>query len=175
MFKTMRKLRWFEKNSLNDEEYVEFMKKINRCREPFLKAQYLKIQAGWLLKNDDMEQQKIGKSLMSKLFADYPEDFFNVITGHINLGVYYSRNKQYEEALNEFEIVRCYEKKNRELEGKKLTISSYPEMRIAETIIRMKDKSKYGYAKELMRSVNTRALFLQEEKEWYERIMQELA
>jgi hypothetical protein len=77
---------WFRNKTWNKEINDLFEAKLKRSRGGFHKAQYLRIQASYLLDSVDSELQMIGVVLMERLFKDFPDEDFSVVFGREQLG-----------------------------------------------------------------------------------------
>lgn len=160
--------RWFENPYLDDGIEKKFFERLKRSRSDYNKAQYLRIQASYLMNNSDTKQQNIGLKLMNEMLELFPNDSYNVMLAHSSLGRYYRLNNRYDEAIEHFEVILNHNRS--EAKGK----YDRPEMHIAKTIIESGITEHYGYARELMQEVNPRTLFIEREKQEYRSIMREL-
>lgn len=80
---------WFRNKTWDNEIEVDFEARLKRSRGAFNKAQYLRIQASYLLSCTDKYLQKVGIKLMERLISDYPTENFSTIFGQEQLGDYY--------------------------------------------------------------------------------------
>ena len=83
---------WYRNTSWNDEIEAAFRERLNRSRQLFHKAQYLRIQGNILLSSKDISCQEVGISLMKELLNDYPDNkdvIFSKFEAYVNLGDYY--------------------------------------------------------------------------------------
>ena len=101
----MSKEDWYRNTEWNDQIESEFKARLKRSRGNSNKAQYLRIQASYLLDSSKTENQKKGIQLMERVINDYPEETFSTIRGHEQLGDYYLKNGNYKEAERHFRIV----------------------------------------------------------------------
>ncbi len=88
---------WYRNTSWNDEIEVAFRERLNRSRQLFHKAQYLRIQGNILLSSKDTSCQEVGISLMKELLNDYPDNkdvIFSKFEAYVNLGDYYYYTKE---------------------------------------------------------------------------------
>ena len=154
------KKKWFESPFWDETVENEFYKRLKRSKTSFHRAQYMRIQASHLLRNDEKNQQNKGIELINKVINEFSDDYYNVMLAHITIGSYYRRVGQYNDAIKHFEIVREY--------NTTATMRfDFPEMLIAMTIIEAGDKSNYKYGLELMKKVDPRKLFVPELKKRY--------
>ena len=86
------------------------------------------------------------------------------MTCHLILGEYYRSVLDYENAINQFEIVMNYNHSNGNYGG--LGMGS-PELSIALTILVLKHVEDYDYAKKLLNEVDSRTLFIKQHRELY--------
>ncbi|WP_010522064.1 hypothetical protein [Aquimarina agarivorans] len=77
----MSKDDWYRNTEWNDQIESEFEARLKRSRGNFNKAQYLRIQASYLLNSQETENQKKEIQLMKKVIDGYPEETFSTIHG----------------------------------------------------------------------------------------------
>ena len=80
---------WYRNTTWDDKIEADFEARLKRSRGAFNKAQYLRIQASYLLDSSDTTTQKIGVRQMERLINDFPTEEFSTIFGHEQLGDYY--------------------------------------------------------------------------------------
>lgn len=159
------KKQWYTSPYFDETIEHDFYERLKRSRNDFNKAQYIRIQANYLLNSTDVFQQGKGLELMHLLMQLFPDDKYNNMLAHLSLGNYFRIQKRYDEAIEQFEIVRTHNKS--ETKGK----YDIPEILIAMTIIEGGVKNRFDYALSLMQEVDKRKLFLPELKEVYDNIM----
>src|SRR3954470_5581164 len=102
---------WFRNTTWNEDLENEFEIRLKRSRGPFHKAQYLRIQGGYLLEHPDWAVQLVGIRLMERLISDFPEEKFSTIFAHEQLGDYYLSSSNFTKAEKYFRVVvEHYEK-----------------------------------------------------------------
>jgi hypothetical protein len=136
-------IEWFRNSEWNQEIEEIFELKLKRARGAFSKAQYLRIQASYLL--DTEKYGHVGEQLMKRLFKDYPEESFSIRFGHEQLGDYYMRTKQFDLAEQEYEeVVKYYHSDTRS------GTTGLADIKLADLILFTKQASKYEYAYKLI-------------------------
>ena len=96
---------WY-RNEVWNEEIEEFFEvKYKRARRPDCKAQYLCLQACYLLENKDAKVQNAGLRMMERLFKEHPTALSEHINAWCNMGEYYMRVKDYSSAEIYFQKV----------------------------------------------------------------------
>jgi len=136
-------IEWYRNTDWNKEIEDLFELKLKRARGGYSKAQYLRIQASYLLHN--LEHGQIGENLLLRLFRDFPEETFSVIFGHEQLGDYYFKTGQYDKAESEYKIViDHYHIKTRS------GTTGLADVKLADLILTTEQKDKYNYAYKLI-------------------------
>lgn len=144
------------------DELSDLSRQLNRRKGDHLKAQFLKIKASEMLRNDNKEVQKKGISLMKLMIELFPKTYFDTMTGHSILGAYYRSISEYDNAMFHFSKILDYNNSN-------VSNGKYcmPEMQIALTIIVLNRIDKYEYARTLLNSVNVKTLFVKQHMDLY--------
>ena len=104
---------WYRNTEWNEEIEAAFRERLNRSRQLFHKAQYLRIQGYYLLSSKDVVYQKIGISLMNELLNDYPDTkdvIFSKFEAYVNLGDYYYKRGELDLAYGCFKNATRYDK-----------------------------------------------------------------
>lgn len=134
---------WYRNTDWNKEIEDFFELKLKRARGGHSKAQYLRIQASYLL--DTSKHGPVGEKLLLRLFNDFPEEVFSVIFGHEQLGDYYFRTGQFDKAEIEYKIVvNYYHSKTRS------GTTGLADIKLADLILTNEEKDKYNYAYKLI-------------------------
>jgi hypothetical protein len=134
---------WFRNTDWNKEIEDFFELKLKRARGGHSKAQYLRIQAGYLL--DTKKYGQIGERLMVRLFSDFPDEKFSVIFGHEQLADYYFKTNQFDKAESEYKtVVEYYHSENRS------GTTGLADVKLADLILTTKQSDKYNYAYNLI-------------------------
>jgi hypothetical protein len=82
---------WFRNKAWTESVATDFEVRLKRSRGTYNKAQYLRIQASYLLNSADIDTQLAGIELMERLLNDYPKEEFHIVFGQEQLGDYYVR------------------------------------------------------------------------------------
>ena len=96
---------WYRNTIWNSNIENDFEARLKRSRGAFSKAQYLRIQASYLLNSSETKTQLVGIKQMERLIKDFPDEEFSTILGHEQLGDYYFNLAEYEKAEYHFGIV----------------------------------------------------------------------
>lgn len=143
----MSKDDWYRNTNWNDQIESEFEAHLKRSRGSAHKAQYLRIQASYLLDFSSAENQKKGIQLMERVINDYPEETFISMFGHEQLGDYYLKSENYWKAENHFRIVtNHYHTKTRS------GTTGLADLKLSETILISNQEEKFLEAYELSTS-----------------------
>ena len=140
----MSKDDWYRNTEWNDQIESEFEARLKRSRGNSNKAQYLRIQASYLLDSSKTENQKKGIHLMERVINDYPEETFSTIHGHEQLGDYYLKNGDYEQAEKHFRIVTDHYHSNT-----RSGTTGLADLKLSETILLSDQEDKLQEAYEL--------------------------
>lgn len=143
----MSKDDWYRNTEWNEQIESEFEARLKRSRGNFNKAQYLRIQASYLLDSQKTENQKKGIQLMERVINDYPEEIFSTIHGQEQLGDYYLKNENYKEAERHFRIVTDYYHSN-----SRSGTTGLADLKLSETILLSDQEDKLQEAYELSTS-----------------------
>ena len=133
---------WYRNKNWDNELEANFEARLKRSRGAFTKAQYLRIQASYLLDSLDKKIQLAGVNLMERLFKDYPTEEFSVIFGQEQLGDFYFEKNKYEEAEHFFRVVTHYYQDKKTRGG----TSALADLKLAETILRSNQTDKFNEA-----------------------------
>ena len=134
---------WFRNTDWNKEIEDFFELKLKRARGGHSKAQYLRIQAGYLL--DSKKHGQVGERLMRRLFSDYPDEKFSVTFGHEQLADFYFKSKQFDKSELEYKVVvDYYHSDNRS------GTTGLADVKLADLILTTKQSDKYDYAYKLI-------------------------
>ena len=134
---------WYRHKTWDNEVEADFEARLKRSRGAYNKAQYLRIQASYLLDSADKENQLVGLNLIERLIKDFPTEEFSVIFGQEQLGDYYLDKKAYNEAEHFFRVVTNYYQDKKSRGG----TSALADLKLAETILgsNQTDKFKEAY------------------------------
>jgi len=154
---------WFRNKTWNNEVEADFEARLNRSRGAYNKAQYLRIQASYLLDSSNQKNQLVGLNLMERLIKDYPIEDYNVIFGQEQLGDFYLGKKNYKEAEHFFRVVTNYYKDNKCRGG----TSALADLKLAETILRSNQMDKFEEAYQLVIDYPISELIFNDSKFYY--------
>jgi tetratricopeptide (TPR) repeat protein len=143
----MSKDDWYRNTEWNDQIESEFEARLKRSRGNSNKAQYLRIQASYLLDSQKTENQKKGIQLMERVINDYPEETFSTIHGQEQLGDYFLKNGNYKEAESHFRIVTDHYHSNT-----RSGTTGLADLKLSETILLSDQEDKLQEAYELSTS-----------------------
>lgn len=133
---------WYRNKTWDNEVEADFEVRLKRSRGASNKAQYLRIQASYLLDSSENKNQLIGLSLMERLIKDYPTEEFSVIFGQEQLGDFYFERKDYEKSEHFFRVVTNYYQEKKSRSG----TSALADLKLAETILRSNQTDKFEEA-----------------------------
>jgi len=137
---------WYRNKSWDNEVEADFEARLKRSRGAFNKAQYLRIQASYLLDSSDKKIQLVGVSLMERLIKDYPTEEFSAIFGQEQLGDFYLDKKDYKQAEHFFRVVTNYYQDTKSRSG----TTTLGDLKLAETILRSNQTEKFEEAYQLV-------------------------
>ena len=133
---------WYRNKTWDSNIETDFEARLKRSRGGYSKAQYLRIQASYLLDSSVLTTQLVGLQLMERLINDFPAEEFSTIFGHEQLGDYYLRNREFDRAEKHFRIVvEHYENKN-----SRGGTSAKADLKLAETFLEANKTDKYEEA-----------------------------
>jgi tetratricopeptide (TPR) repeat protein len=168
----MSKDDWYRNTKWNDQVESEFEARLKRSRGNSNKAQYLRIQASYLLDSQKPENQKKGIQLMERVIDDYPEETFSTIHGHEQLGDYYLKNGNFKEAERHFRIVTDHYHSNT-----RSGTTGLADLKLGETILLSDQEDKFQEAYELSTSKFNETggdLLMNDQKFYYATLMANL-
>jgi hypothetical protein len=154
---------WYRQTTWDDEIEADFEARLKRSRGAFNKAQYLRIQASYLLDSSDKKNQSVGLTLMERLIKDFPTEEFSVIFGQEQLGGFYLGNKAYKEAEDFFRVVTDYYRNKKSRSG----TSALADLKLAETILRSNQMEKFEEAYQLVIDYPVSELTFNDNKFYY--------
>lgn len=133
---------WYRNTTWNTEIEADFEARLKRSRGTFNKAQYLRIQASYLLDSPVKENQRKGVELMERLIKDFPTEDFSVIFGQEQLGDFYLKQNDYKKAEHFFRVVTNHYQVSKSRGG----TSAMADLKLAETILRSNQNDKFNEA-----------------------------
>jgi len=161
---------WFRNNNWNDTIETEFEARLKRSRGAFHKAQYLRIQAGYLLNSSDKNIQVVGLRLMNRMLSDFPTEEFSITLGHEQLGDYYFKTGDLNNAEHYFRIVTDRYKTKNTRSG----TSAIADLKLAETILNSDQSNKFEEAYNLCKEHPVDELTFNSDKFYYAELMAHL-
>jgi tetratricopeptide (TPR) repeat protein len=163
---------WYRNTTWNKETSELFETKLKRSRGAYHKAQYLRIQASYLLGSADNEQQNVGLKLMERLMTEFPTEEFSTILGKEQLGDYFFAKGDYEKAERYYrQVVDRYKINNRS------GTSGVADVKLVETLLQLDQRDKFAAAYELLTVDFEKTggrLDLNDERFFYTRVIAEL-
>ena len=142
---------WYRRKSWTETDEVEFFAKLNRARKDG-RAQYLKIQAIELISTKDKELLKVAESLLNKMLAEYPEDYFNKSSALHNLGNIQRQLQDETKAIH-------YYKKAFDFETIYPNVQTQAYLDYSELIIKTKFISKYEEVENILMEKQSKLIF----------------
>ncbi len=154
---------WYRNTSWDKTIEADFEARLKRSRGAFHKAQYLRIQASYLLDNSDKNNQLVGLRLMERLIKDYPTEEFSTIFGHEQIGDYFLKQGDTDIAEQQFRIVTDYYKNKKSRSG----TSGIADLKLAETILTSNQIDKFEEAYKLCKEYPVSELTMNNERFYY--------
>jgi|SRR5688572_3133138 len=154
---------WYRNTSWDETIEADFEARLKRSRGAFHKAQYLRIQASYLLDNSDKNYQMVGLRLMERLIKDYPTEEFSTIFGHEQIGDYFLKQGDIDIAEQQFRIVTDYYKNKKSRSG----TSGIADLKLAETILTSNQADKFEEAYKLCKEYPVGELTMNSDKFYY--------
>lgn len=154
---------WYSNSTWDSNIETEFEVRLKRSRGAYNKAQYLRIQASYLLDSSDIEIQLVGVRLMERLIQDFPTEEFSTIFGHEQLGDYYFKTSDFNKAEKHFRLVtEQYINKNT-----RSGTSAIADLKLAETILIANWTDKFGEAYKICMDFPMTSLTFNSDKFYY--------
>ena len=135
---------WYRNTKWNDPIESEFEARLKRTRGNYHKAQYLRIQATYLLDSTNEKNQNKGVELMERLIEVYPEEKSGTIFANEQLGDFFFKKASFEKAEKYYRIVTNYY----HTETRSGT-TGLADLKLCETILRTGQIDKINEAYEL--------------------------
>jgi len=155
---------WFRNKTWNAEIEKEFEARLKRSRRIYNKAQYLRIQASYLLDSEDLNIQNAGVTLMQRMINEYPTEEFSTIFGHEQLGDYYFKKSDYQNAVRFYDFVNdCYKKSREYRSG----TSSIADLKLVEVILKASLHDRFDEAYEICKNYQTEYILINSDKYYY--------
>ena len=122
---------WYRNSTWDNVIEDDFEARLKRSRGASNKAQYLRIQASYLLDSSDLKTQLVGVKQMERLINDFPTEEFSVLFGQEQLGDYYLKTNDFEQAEKYFRLVMEHYENKKSRSG----TSAKADLKVAETIL----------------------------------------
>lgn len=135
---------WYRHTEWNDRIESEFEARLKRSRKNYHKAQYTRIQASYLLDPSKTDYQEKGIQLMERVINEYSEDTFSTIQAYEQLGDYYLKIGNYEQAEKHFRIVTHHYHSNT-----RSGTTGLADLKLSETVLLSEQENKLQEAYEL--------------------------
>ena len=161
---------WYRNNDWNEAIETEFEARLKRSRGAYNKAQYLRIQASYLLDNSDKNNQLVGLRLMNKLVADFPAEEFTLVFGQEQLGDYYFKTGDLDTAEHFYRIVTEHYKTKNSRRG----TSAMADLKLSETILNSNQTNKFEEAYKICKEHPVDELTFNSDKFYYAELMAQL-
>ncbi|NOT51099.1 MAG: hypothetical protein HOP10_07455 [Chitinophagaceae bacterium] len=161
---------WYRNKNWDDTIETEFEARLKRSRGASNKAQYLRIQASYLLDSSDKNNQLVGLRLMNRMITDFPTEEFSVIFGIEQLGDYYFKTGVYDKAEHYFRIVTDHYKNKNSRSG----TSATADLKLAETILNSNQSNKLNEAYKLCKDYPLDELTFNNDKFYYAELLAQL-
>jgi len=168
--KIMGQDEWYRNTTWDKETSELFESKLKRSRGAYHKAQYLRVQASYLL--DSTNFQDVGVRLMERLIQDFPTEDFSATFGKEQLGDFYFKKGDFERAKAYYqEVTNQYKVKNRS------GTSGVADIKLVDTILKLSEKEKFEEAYNLLTvdfEKTGGSLTLNDDRFFYARVFAEL-
>lgn len=154
---------WFRNTTWDSDIEADFEVRLKRSRGAYHKAQYLRIQASYLLGSSDNDIQQVGVRLMDRLIKDYPTEEFNTTFGHEQFGDYYFKSGDFDKAAKHFRLVT----ENYIAKNTRGGTSAIADLKLAETILTANWTDKFDEAYNICKNFPLDKLTFNSEKYYY--------
>jgi tetratricopeptide (TPR) repeat protein len=163
---------WYRNTTWDKETSELFETKLKRSRGAYHKAQYLRIQASYLLGSTDKELQTVGLELMERLIKEFPSEDFSTVFGKEQLGDYFFGNGDYKKAESYYRQVADHYKI-----GNRGGTSGVADIKLVDTILELDQREKFDTAYKLLTEDFEKTggnLSLNAERFFYARVLADL-
>ena len=161
---------WYRNTTWDNETNDLFELKLKRSRGAYQKAQYLRIQASYLL--DSANFQDVGVRLMERLIQDFPTEDFSTTFGKEQLGDFYFKKGDFDKAKTYYQqVTNQYKVRNRS------GTSGVADIKLVDTLLKLSEKEKLEEAYTLLTvdfEKTGGSLTLNDDRFFYARVISEL-
>lgn len=161
---------WFRNTNWDSLIEADFEARLKRSRGAYSKAQYLRIQASYLLGSADKNNQLVGLRLMERLIEEFPTEESSTIFGHEQLGDYYLKNGNLERAEFYFRIVTEHYVNKKSRGG----TSAIADLKLAETLLATNQSDKFEEAYSLCKNFPLDDLIFNSDRFYYAELAAQL-
>jgi hypothetical protein len=162
---------WYRNTNWNSKIASDFESRLKRAKKSYNKAEYLRIQANYLLNSRNKRLQQIGVQLINRLFVEFYDEESSVICGKELIGDYLLKNKKFNEAENYYREVFEYYNKKQNRSG----TSGNAELKIAKTILAANVAEKFEEAYTICENFPLNYLLFNDEKFYYASLRAQLS
>ena len=154
---------WFRNTIWDSNIESDFESHLKRSRGAYNKAEYLRIQANYLIKSSDLNTQIIGIRLIERLINDFPSEVDSVICVQEQLGDYYLKFGDYEQAEKHFHLVSDHYENTKSRSG----TSAMADLKLAKTILTANWSDKFEEAYFICKNYPLNELSFNSDKFYY--------
>ena len=158
---------WFRNTTWNNQLETEFEGRLKRSRGAFNKAQYLRIQASYLLDSNDKNVQLVGVRLITRMINDFPTEESSFLSGNEQLGDYYLKHGDLRNAEQYFRIVSDSFKNGKSRNG----TSWIADLKLVEVILITNQSAKFEEAYKIGADYDADELILNSDLFYYNELM----
>ena len=154
---------WYRNKSWDTTIEADFEARLKRSRGAYNKAQYLRIQASYLLHSPDKNDQLVGLRLMERLIKDFPTEELSTIFGHEQIGDYFFGQGDFDIAEQQFRVVTDYYNKQQSRSG----TSGIADLKLSEAILAGNQTNKFDEAYKICKEHPVEGLTMNSDKFYY--------
>jgi len=133
----MKNNEWYLNKDWNAETKEFFEAKLKKVRDPYNKAQYLRIKGNRLLKTNSKIKQEVGVGLLNRVLDNFIDEETQAYSAAEILGDYYRLDKEISLSEKYYRKVIIYYQRSRS------GTSGIADIKLAEMIVDSKQKDKY--------------------------------
>jgi hypothetical protein len=161
---------WYRNTTWDKTIEADFEARLKRSRGASNKAQYLRIQASYLLDSPDNSNQLVGLRLMERVIKDFPTEEFTTIFAHEEIGDYFLKQGDLDIAEQQFRVVTDFYLKKQSRSG----TSGIADLKLAEIILASNQAVKFEEAYKICKEHPVGELFWNSYKFYYSALMARL-